>query len=130
MSWAFKYAGNYAVNLPELFALAKKATPGPWARIIDPNSEFGIYPDVPHGKFLAKVDNSFNTDTIIGAVNALPALEKMVEGLNAHEQKWAEIAENGEGTPMTDSFQFRCGMERCAAELRAILEQVGVKEPK
>jgi hypothetical protein len=35
--------------------------------------------------------------------------------------KWAEIAEHGEQTPMTDSFNFRCGMERCAAELEAVM---------
>jgi hypothetical protein len=34
---------------------------------------------------------------------------------------WEHIAENGDATPVTDSFNFRCGMERCAAELRAEL---------
>src|SRR5882672_8196566 len=34
-------------------------------------------------------------------------------------ERWEQIAEDGEGTPATDNFYFRCAMERCAAELKA-----------
>src|SRR6266404_8587001 len=43
-------------------------------------------------------------------------------------ERWEKIAEHGEGTPATDNFYFRCAMERCAAELKAILRSTAPSE--
>lgn len=51
------------------------------------------------------------------------AQQPSVGELRALVEKWQEIAEHGEKTPVTDNFNFRCAMERCAAELEAALRE-------
>jgi hypothetical protein len=41
--------------------------------------------------------------------------------------KWEHIAEHGDGTPLTGTFEFRCAMDRCAAELKLAVPAEGAQ---
>ena len=108
----------------QLVEAKEKATPGKWLKIVDPNDEYGIYPDTPHGKFLAKVDKEGNATIIIAAVNAIPTLASAVERLEKLAEKYQTAGASNRvdarfGNKAAASFaklylQF-------AAELRAVL---------
>ena len=129
------------VNLPALFELAKKATPGPWAT--EPAREWHPIPSILKERIYA-IDPGPENDFTIGfvqdadestrnthaklltaSVNALPAIKKMVEGAKQLAVKWDEGTDS-----YSDGWQERdAAREQCARELRAILAEVGVKAP-
>jgi len=101
----------------QLVEAKEKATPGKWLKIVDPNDEYGIYPDTPHGKFLAKVDKEGNATIIIAAVNAIPTLASAVERLE-------KLAEDCEAKARDDTRRQgkRIVYGAIAADLRDILD--------
>lgn len=127
------------MNLPELFELAKRATPGPW-ELSPYDDDFSMLKfDAPawwnmSSKTVKDCEREMasNVTLIQGTVNALPAIEEMVRELKGLEQTLREQADVLYGrkpvitcaiVPWTRAGVFR----QTASELRAILEKVGVR---
>ena len=124
------------VNLPELFELAKKATPGPW-QVMESNNRGRLvhvetHIDNPHGAGIqiatancgSREQRNANAAFMADARNALPAIKKMVRELKELEQKWRQNSEGPSQDDYVKGMDFQSGS--CADELRAILAEVGV----
>jgi len=102
------------LNLPELFALAKKGTPGPWEQHPEDSARIlGEGLVIAHilGRSLRPLEqHETNAMLIVTSVNALSAIEKMVEELT-------DIVEKSKGGNSNWAID----------ELRAILKNVGVE---
>ena len=122
---------NEPVNLPGLFELAKKATPGPWHNQ-SKNFGYGLrdvcakkHTDGGDYAAIAKTVCDEDGNLIVAARNALPAIKKMVRELKELEQKWRQNSERPSQDDYVKGMDFQSGS--CADELRAILAEVGVK---